>query len=237
MLVQMAYDAGLTPHSLRTLACRVLRKAPDQGNWSAFPNVDAEVREKIDDAPWYRIYDIIEEIYVDLAGESDTRGIAAAEGFEDEINSYFREAGIGWQMVKGELQSRGADAFERTIRRAEANLARDGRTTAASELAEALRDLSRRPEADVTGAVQHALAAVECAARAFTGDRKSTLGKLIERHPDLFPPPLNGAVDKLWGYASNHARHLNEGGAPTFADAQLIVGFAATICNYLSARS
>jgi hypothetical protein len=240
VVAEMAYEVGYSPHPLRTLVCRVLRKRPDDGNWSEYPNIDGEVRTLIDNAEWYDIYDIIEAIYHALSdAASNPRSdieADAAKRFETEINKYFRQAGIGWQLVSGELQIRGSDAFEQTVRSADRALERAGRKTAATELREALRDLSRRPEADVTGAVQHALAAVECAARDFTGDSKATLGELIKRNPAFLPSPLDIAVSKIWGYASERARHLREGGEPSLEDAHLIVGFAATICNYISAR-
>ena len=44
---------------------------------------------------------------------------------------------------------------------------------------EALQDLSRRPQPDLTGALQHALAALECLARDVTGENKPTLGQLM----------------------------------------------------------
>jgi len=37
--------------------------------------------------------------------------------------------------------------------------------TAKTEIREALNDLSRRPTPDITGAIQHSLACLECVAR------------------------------------------------------------------------
>lgn len=241
VLVDIAYECGYSPSPLRTLVCRLLRKRPDPSNWSEYPNIDGEVRWLVDNAPWYDVYDIIEGVSEELSSAANNShseiGSSDAQKFELEINKYFRQAGIGWQLKSGELQIRGSDALEQTVRSADRALRRTGRKTAAGELQEALRDLSRRPEADVTGAVQHALAAVECAARDFTGDSKATLGELIKRNPDFLPAPLDAAVSKVWGYASERARHLREGGEPSLEDAHLIVGFSAAICNYISARS
>ena len=77
------------------------------------------------------------------------------------------------------------------------------------------------------------MAALECTARDLTGDKNATLGKIIDRNPDLFPKPLDQAVDKLWGYASENGRHLREDGAPGFAEAELIVNTSAALCGYL----
>jgi hypothetical protein len=53
-----------------------------------------------------------EEIYAKLNATDDK---SDAERFQDEINKYFGEAGIGWQLVRGQLQIRGSDALEQTV--------------------------------------------------------------------------------------------------------------------------
>ena len=108
------------------------------------------------------------------------------------------------------------------------------RLTARAEMHKALADLSRRPEADLTGAIQHAMAALECVARDATGDPKATLGEILKRHPNLIPKPLDTAVEKAWGYASEMGRHIREGREPQRKEVELIVGLAATVANYLS---
>jgi hypothetical protein len=112
-------------------------------------------------------------------------------------------------------------------------LGETGRCTARNEIHQALVDLSRRPAPDVTGAVQHALAALECVARDACGDPKATLGDILKRYPDLLPRPLDAAIEKVWGYASEHGRHLREGREPTMAEAELLVGMASVVSTYL----
>ena len=48
MLVDISYETGFDPLALRSLVCRVLRVREDPRNWSAFPNVDSEVRGDLD---------------------------------------------------------------------------------------------------------------------------------------------------------------------------------------------
>jgi len=115
-------------------------------------------------------------------------------------------------------------------------LAEAGLQTAHSELSDALSALSRRPSPDLSGAVFHSLAALECTARDVSNDSKSTLGEIVKRHPDMFPKPLDEAVTKAWGFASEEARHAREGRDLEFADAQATVGLAATLCSYLLAK-
>lgn len=71
------------------------------------------------------------------------------------------------------------------------------------------------------------MAALECVARDVTGDPKATLGAIIAAKPVLIPKPLDQAVEKAWGYASQYGRHLVEGGNPSIEEAELIVGISA----------
>jgi hypothetical protein len=241
-VVDIAYECGFKPSDLRQVVCRVLRVAPNRDNWSERPNIDGEVRQNLEDCPWYKVYDVIEAVYerVHASGQQligpRNEAVLASSFFQDEINAHFRERGIGWQFVDGQIEVRGAESFEKAVRGGRDALEEAGKATAASELHEALGDLSRRPDADVTGAIQHAMAALECVARDATGDQKATLGELIKRHPDLFPRPLDQSLEKAWGYASEAGRHLKEGKAPAFEEAELIVGMCGSVCRYLARK-
>lgn len=233
----LAADAGLTPKPMRTLVCRILRVAPDANNWSEYPNIAGEVDELMANCPWYKVYDIIEEVHRRLARggytvredeESDP-----AEYFEEEINAYFIQNGIGWQLADGQIMMRGSEIFEDSTRDAIRALDATERSTARDEIHEAISDLSRRPEPDTTGAIQHALAALECVARDITGDSKATLGDILKRYPQLVPAPLNVSIQKAWGYASEHGRHLREGRKPKEEEAELLVGIASVVAIYL----
>jgi hypothetical protein len=136
-------------------------------------------------------------------------------------------------LREGLIQARGDDAFEAIVAEANENLVAAGKATAHNELREALKDISRRPRADTTGAIQHCMAALECVAKDVTGDSKATLGQIIGRHGTVVPKPLDVAVDKVWGFASDKARHVREGQTLDRHEAQLVVGLAASLTNYL----
>lgn len=228
VVVDIAYESGLGPHGVRSIVCRVLRKREDAGNWSAYPNVDYEARNHVDSCEWYEVYDIIEAL---CAGATEPKI------FERELNEYFRKRGIGWQLVEGEIQTRGEEAFERIVHSALSELEASDRSTATQEIHEALQDLSRRPDPDITGSIQHALAALECVVRDVAGDSKGTLGTLLKNNPSLIPSPLDTAVEKLWGYASEQGRHLREGREPGREEAALCVHVAAVVAEYLSKKA
>jgi hypothetical protein len=135
VIVDIAYECAYSPSPLRTLVCRILRKRADPNNWSEYPNINDEVRWFIDHAEWYEVYDVIEAIAEALTSSAaNPRRIidsSDAKRFESEINKYFRRTGIGWQLIRGELQVRGTDAFEQTVGSAGRALRKTGRQTAA----------------------------------------------------------------------------------------------------------
>jgi len=227
VIVDIAYESGLSPHTARTTFCRVLRRRENPDNWSAYPNVDNEARGLIDDSQWYEVYDLIEALYDAVDDQVQ---------FEAEINDYFRRRGIGWQLTKGRIEARGGEAFEQAVIEARSTLTSTGKNTAAREIHEALLDLSRRPSPDVTGAIQHALAALECAIRDYTGNPKATLGVLLKSNPGLIPSPLDTAVEKMWGFASEQGRHLREGRDPGYEDALLSLHVVAAVTNNLAKK-
>lgn len=229
-LVMLAQSVGLSPHSARAEACGVLLKSPNPLNWTAYPNVAQEVASLVSEAPWYRVYDIAEAFHVRLRqGNPDRSG-----EFQERLNDLFRENGIGWQMENGRIVVRGSEAFAQAVQSATEVMTSGGKQIAAREMHEALVDISRRPHADITGAIQHAMAALECVARDVSGESSKTLGKIIV---DLkLPRPLDEALEKLWGFASEQGRHLREGRAPRFEDAQLVVTVASAVSSYLLRR-
>lgn len=84
-VVELAYDAGLSPNPMRQLVCRILRVAPDPGNWSEWPNVAGEVEDLIARCKWYNVYDIIEGIYKKLKDG----GYTVRDGEAEDPAQYF----------------------------------------------------------------------------------------------------------------------------------------------------
>lgn len=234
VLPTICYKLDWTPSELRSLLCELFLKAPDPSNWSDFPNVDGEVRQLLRECAWFEVYDAIEAIYA--RSRRRTYQMEPATGaFENLINRFFRREGIGWQVIDGRVEVRGTEAFETAVRQGRDLLWARGKPTAATELHEAITDLSRRPHAEVTGAIQHAMAALECVARDALMS-KDTLGDIVRRNPTLFPPPIGEIVSKAWGYSSNFGRHLQEGAPPTFEEAELLVGLSGVMCRYLARK-
>jgi AbiJ N-terminal domain 4 len=231
LLMILEGELQVRPTTIRDWLCTILRELPDQNNWSEYPNIWQECQNLMYCAPWYRVYDFVELVYDRLANSQD---LARANQWANAVNEYFVESGVGWRLVDGQLESRGQEAFEMAVDSARQALDEATLTTAKQEIHEALRDLSRRPDPDLTGAVQHAMAALECTARQVTNDPRATLGEILRRHPDIVPRPLDESLSRMWGYASEMARHIREGRTPGRPEVELIVTVAAAVCTYLA---
>jgi hypothetical protein len=229
-LISLASRSGLSSDSIREVGCQVLLTRPDPNNWSK-SNVDFEIAHLIDDATWYRVYDIAEQLHHKL-GSSQFTGYVnpEAQRFEQGFNQLCREHGIGWKMENGNILARGDEGFELAVQQAKQTMQNHGNNTAREELHEALQDISRRPKADVTGAIQHAMAALECVARD-VGQTRETLGRAVKSLN--LPSPLDSTVRQLWGFSSNQGRHVLEGNEPDFDEAELVVGLAASLSVYI----
>ena len=237
-VLQAATDLDFGPSQLRDVVCRVLRAVPDSSNWSEYPNIWQEVEWLVERCGWYKVYDIIEAIHGRMykADERYRFSTTVAARYSEALNEFFIEEGIGWQLVEGQIVTRGTEAFEAVVTEATAALEASERPTAAKHLHEALQDLSRRPQADLPGAVYHAMGSLECVARDLTGDSKATLGEALKRYSGLLPKPLDTALSQIWGYASNEARHVQEGRETNRQEAELLVGLAAALTTYLTRK-
>jgi hypothetical protein len=213
-VLEAALDMGCGPSAIRDLICSVLHVRPDPSNWSEYPNIWSEAQQLAYGCQWFKFYDFVEEIYRSLGKSTGEYDQERPRLFQDGLNEFFVDEGIGWQMIDGEIVTRGTETFESNVHGAVETLESAGRITARNEMHEALMDLSRRPEADLTGAVQHAMAALECVARDVCGDERATLGEVTKRYPGIIPKPLDESVAKAWGYASEMARHIREGRKP-----------------------
>lgn len=190
---------------------------------------------------WFRLYDVVEDLYRELVhyesefAPEDEK--PRAYPFRNDLNEYFRYAGIGWQLSSdGQIVTRGDDAFEQTVHTAEQELNNAGRTTAANRLKKAVQGLSARPQADTAGAISHATGAIECVLHDITG-QATTLGRYLNRHTTLFPASMRKALDGLWGFSSEEgARHGREGAEPARADAEFIVAVSAAVTTYLNRK-
>ncbi len=214
----------------RKIICTATLEAPDPNNWSENDFMKEEVEQLLLRTEWYHIYDAIEMFAQSL-------DLLHYKDFETKVNSFFIKKGIGWQLKDKILEIRGNESFENILQNVEETLNEVNAPTSRNEIKEAIRDLSRRPNPEITGAIQHSVAALECLCREITNDRKLTLGQLIKSHPEIVPSPLNIVIDKIFGFSSEKGRHLKEGNAPSYEEAELIVHLSAALCSFLCKKN
>lgn len=236
-IVAIAGELGLRYSDIREVICRTLRVSPDLSNWSETPNIQEEVDRLLRECEWYKVYDIAEALQDSVCPQhSDHWHSDECEQFEKELNQVFYEKGIGWKMKEGKVVFRGSDTFEGTSEEAIKVLDIPDHRKARKEMQEAHKDISRRPYPDVTGSIQHACAGLEATARYVVNEPDKTLGTLV---PQLqLPKPLDKSIKKLWGYASQHARHMDESKSVdvNIYNAELLVNVAGAVCIYLVKR-
>lgn len=233
-IIQIAYQLDFNYKDLREAVCDILLKTPNySGNWTEIPNVRDEVLDLIHNCNWFKVYDIAEYLYRYI---KKMRHLDDANDYQERLNDFFIECGYGWNMVNGIIIARGEESIEKHIERAKELLDKHEMNTAKREINEAINDISKRPDPDITGAIQHSLAGLECVCREITGDKKATLGKILNINPDLFPIPLEKTAESIWGYASEMGRHIREGREPEYEESELMVGLCSVLIVYLLSK-
>ncbi len=228
-ILDIAIESGFKAKDIRGVLCRKLREIENEDNWSDDP-VMKECLDLIKSCEWFEVYEICE-----VLAQEKNFPLVWRNSFEKGLNKFFIEEGIGWKIANGLIVTRGEEDFEKVMSIAKDRLEETKRMTAKSELEEAIRDLSRRPEPDITGAIHHSMAALECVAKEITQEPTKTLGKITNKLN--LPKPIDDVVEKIWGFASNQGRHITEGKKPDFAEAELTVHLSGALVSYLCEKN
>jgi len=83
---------GIRPSYLRSVLCAASKKLADPANCNDCLTIWAECRSLIDNAPWCRVYYLVELLYERLANSPEP---AQASRWQHPVNEYFIEAGVG----------------------------------------------------------------------------------------------------------------------------------------------
>ncbi|MDE2833620.1 MAG: hypothetical protein OXM02_03785 [Bacteroidota bacterium] len=110
---------------------------------------------------------------------------------------------------------------------------RAGLTVAENEIREAQLDILRKPAPDITGALQHARAALECTCSEVAGGKKGKFSHIVAELE--LPIKLRTATDALWAFASDRAVHPREDKAKiNFHEAELVVALVTALCSFIA---
>ena len=225
-IIRIAEQSDVDIFSVREAMVQVLVTGVNTSDWS--PDfARASMINALHKCDWWDVYDIAEEVYKIIDDHMQKK-------YTDLLNRFFVRQRFGWEMRNGFIEYRGTEPFMIATESAEQIFQTRGFDVAASETREAMRALSRRPEPNLTGAVTHAIRALEAVAREELESDKRTLGELI---PSLdLPKPLDGALSNLWGFSSQYARHGSEEKQIDDDEAELVVTVACAIATFIAKR-
>ena len=222
-LVDLAIATGLSVDCILTIVSQKTFQGKD-GNWNDDYKKN-EIIDKLRSSLWFYVYDVAETLFACISNKENQ------QEYSNALNTYFQTNGYAWKFVEGKIVLRGSDVEDSSYTDAINTLV--GHSTAETELTNALYDLSRRPHPDLSGTVHHALAAIECLLRDIFGEEKATLGEIVNKYKSKITSPLDILITKLWGYSSNHGRHMGEGAMPSFAEAQFVLYTTCAIIIFL----
>lgn len=187
---------------------------------------------------WYNLFDLIEIILSRL--DFFERELASSDECGRylklcrDLDRYFVYAGVGWKIDGGLLVARGDEVFERELGLAEDGLSRNGWKNARIQLKSAVRELSTRPEPNIRSAIYSAMGALESVEKEITSKHKLTLGRIVKQPNSGIPVTLADSIDKMWGYASDFARHTREDREVSYREAELVVSVCSSLIAFLS---
>jgi hypothetical protein len=119
------------PYDIRAfnLVHTALGKVPPDVNSARWDRI----RDAISAAPWFRIYDLVEQFY-------SRSGMNRSElnDYSRLTNTFFEENGYAYRLVNGKLEYRGEESFELALMTADAVLIDAGAPTAREEIHKAL---------------------------------------------------------------------------------------------------
>lgn len=224
--LQIAHQLGVTASSLRKAMLEVLVTGIDTTHFSPDYIWDDLVLT-LPGCDWPDVYEIAQEIYKVVPANQQ-------QEYEKRLNRFFERNGFGWMMRDGLIEYRGSKSYQEATKSVDQVLQSRGLNRSAESVQEAMRALSRRPDPDLPGAVNHAMRALEAVARIDTGNPVKTLGALVSSL-DL-PKPLDEAVSKLWGFSSQYTRHGSEEKAIDRDEAELVVTVTCAIAAFVANR-
>jgi hypothetical protein len=184
---------------------------------------------------WYKIYDLIEFLFMEFPFSSINRS-----RFTALCNSYLEREMSAWRIVGDQIGRLTSEEEIAAIE--EAHTLTDRFAPVATHIRRALALLSDRQNPDYRNSIKEAVSAVESTCRILTGKQKATLGdalKYLEDNGISLHGALKQAFGKLYGYASDEGgvRHsLLKQSTLDYEDAKFMLVSCAAFVNLLRAR-
>lgn len=188
---------------------------------------DWEASRLLADAPWYSVYELVEQCVPAI-------GFLHREHFVTRVNEYLREAQIGWKFEDGTWIRVGDEIGQESHTAAHSACIVLGIEDAAKDLENAWRLCNRPGGGFEKDAVTAAMRALERVAQNITQQDGITLNRIKWKEPDMPHEKLRGAINSLYSYSSDQARHANENATISANDAHLVVSIAGALILYLA---
>jgi hypothetical protein len=226
-LYRLIKKCGIGPQKIQEIISEVFLKRPDPSDLQEPDKIWAKLELLIFKCEWFEVLDLCEEsfkyIYSDLRRD-----------FSSRVNDLFKQLRMGWKLEGGKVVARESGEIEIFLQKATANLSLSN--PALRELQEARRSLDRRPVADLDSASHYCIAAFEHVMQQITQNNKDDLGTLIKKHARQFdiPEPLIIALEKMWEYATKHAKQLKKRHKLTRNEVELLLGISSLMITYLN---
>ncbi|HSV75188.1 MAG TPA: hypothetical protein VLH79_15635 [Chthonomonadales bacterium] len=188
------------------------------------------LRKYFENCTWWKLLDLLE---LAIRGLSPARSAALAKALNDAMVAHY----AAYRVIAGRFVPI-TDPHEM---RAVDEAASSGGQPARKHIEKALKFLSDRDSPDYCNSIKDAICALEATCREIAGDQSAGLSDALKRmksEPQVHPA-LVGAMDKLYGFASDAGgvRHASREpqNTPSFEDAKLVLVLCCAIINFLLA--
>jgi len=198
----------------------------------------SHIREFFYSRRWFEVYDFLEYVLLPLAFLYPN----SVKGFVTQCNNALDAERSAWRFVGACIAPLTTDEEIKAVETAMQDAAPIG--SVQTQVERALQLLRQRPEADYRNSVKESIGAVESLACMVANRQKATLGEAlvaIERSGSVrMHGALKAAFSKLYGYASDVARHkinVLEEGEVGQAEAQFMLVACSAFVSYLVAKA
>lgn len=189
----------------------------------------SHIRRYYFSAEWNEVFDFIEFIAKNGPAESETK-------FIDLCNHYLEIENSGYRFVDGQITEITSDVEIKSIEDAIEISSKYGGVK--KHLQTALTHLSDKKKPDFRNSIKESISAVESLAKQISGNKKATLGKIVQEleKEGKLHKALKNAFSSLYGYTSDAGgiRHaLLEESDLGKSDAQFMLVCCSAFINYV----
>ena len=216
-------QSGVGKRQIYEWVCEIREVAPETHGDERYEDKAANV---LASGEWHCVYALIERCWPLL-------GMLHRDHFARRVNDYLREAQIGWMMNDGEWERLGDEIGAGTIESAASACAVAGVEDARSDLENAWKLCNSTKGGYEKDAVSAATRALEGMVQERSGQPGVSLTRIKGLNTIVHHEKLRGAIQSLYSYSSDQARHAKKGSVITRKDAYFTVMVAAALVSYL----